>query len=72
MAIVSDRGAADGVLLIDVPEWLPSAMGLLFVGLRLIGEIDWSWWWVLSPWWIVIAIRAALATVMAIRARRLE
>lgn len=26
-------------------EWL----GLLFIGLRLCGEIDWSWWWVLSP-----------------------
>lgn len=22
---------------------------LLFVGLKLSGQIDWSWWWVLSP-----------------------
>lgn len=32
-----------------------SGMGLfgwltvLFVGLKLTGYIDWSWWWVLSP-----------------------
>lgn len=23
---------------------------LLFIGLKLGGVIDWSWWWVLSPW----------------------
>jgi hypothetical protein len=22
---------------------------LLFIGLKLTGQIDWSWWWVLSP-----------------------
>lgn len=25
---------------------------ILFVGLKLTGYIDWSWWWVLSPIWI--------------------
>lgn len=25
---------------------------LLFVGLKLGGVINWSWWWVLSPLWI--------------------
>ena len=25
---------------------------VLFVGLKLTGYIDWSWWWVLSPIWI--------------------
>lgn len=29
---------------------------LLFVGLKLTGHIDWSWWWVLSPIWIVVAV----------------
>ena len=23
-----------------------------FIVLKLIGYIDWSWWWVLSPMWI--------------------
>jgi ABC-type antimicrobial peptide transport system permease subunit len=25
---------------------------LLFIGLKLTDNIDWSWWWVLSPLWI--------------------
>jgi hypothetical protein len=28
----------------------------LFIGLKLTGYIDWSWWWVLSPLWIPFAI----------------
>ena len=25
---------------------------ILFIGLKLAGVIDWSWWWVFSPLWI--------------------
>jgi hypothetical protein len=25
---------------------------ILFIGLKLTDNIDWSWWWVLSPLWI--------------------
>lgn len=25
------------------------ALTLLFIGLKLTKQIDWSWWWVLSP-----------------------
>jgi len=32
---------------------------LLFVALKLTGHIDWSWWWVLSPVWLVLAFVAA-------------
>lgn len=30
---------------------------LIFITLKLIGEIDWSWWWIMSPMWgsIIIA-----------------
>ena len=27
----------------------PLALTLLFIGLKLTGYIDWSWWWVASP-----------------------
>ena len=33
--------------------------GILFVVfliLKLVGTIDWSWWWVTAPLWIPIAI----------------
>jgi hypothetical protein len=29
---------------------------ILFIGLKLTGYIDWSWWWVLSPIWISILL----------------
>jgi hypothetical protein len=25
---------------------------IVFIVLKLLGKIDWSWWWVLSPLWI--------------------
>ena len=28
-----------------------SALGILFVALKLCGVIDWSWWWVLLPFY---------------------
>lgn len=33
---------------------------ILFIGLKLTNYIDWSWWWVLSPIWIVVLIMALL------------
>jgi len=27
---------------------------LIFIVLKLTGNIDWSWWWVLSPIWISV------------------
>lgn len=36
---------------------------ILFIGLKLTGHIAWSWWWVLSPIWIPLAIAAALLVV---------
>lgn len=32
------------------------ALTILFVALKLLGKIDWSWWWVLSPLWITAAL----------------
>lgn len=29
---------------------------LLFIGLKLGGVIDWSWWWVLAPLWLPLAL----------------
>ncbi len=36
-------------------SFLP-ALTLIFITLKLTGTIDWSWWWVLAPLWIPIAI----------------
>ena len=29
---------------------------IVFIVLKLIDKIDWSWWWVLAPMWIPLAI----------------
>jgi len=49
----------------------PGLLTILFIGLKLTGYINWSWWWVLSPLWISFAIGAtiillALATVFVV------
>lgn len=31
-------------------------LGVLFVGLKLTGYIDWSWWWVTAPFWGGLAV----------------
>lgn len=31
---------------------LPGLLLVLFIGLKLGKVISWSWWWVLSPFWI--------------------
>jgi len=36
---------------------------IVFVTLKLLGKIDWSWWWVLSPIWISILLVIAILVV---------
>lgn len=40
-----------------------SLLGILFVALKLLGKIDWSWWWVLAPFWMPTAILLLVALV---------
>jgi len=35
---------------------LSNILGLIFVVLKLLDKISWSWWWVTSPFWIPWAI----------------
>ena len=39
---------------------------ILFIGLKLTGNIAWSWWWVLSPIWIMALIALALITLVVV------
>lgn len=45
-------------------------LGVAFVVLKLCNVIDWSWWWVLSPFWIPLALLGV--TVAAIRCSSLR
>lgn len=37
---------------------------ILFIALKLTHVIDWSWWWVLAPVWIGVAIAVLVALVI--------
>jgi len=37
---------------ISVNLTLPGILGIVFIILKLCGVINWSWLWVLSPFWI--------------------
>lgn len=42
---------------------LPTVVGVVFVILKLIDVIDWSWWWVTAPFWGPLALTVLLALV---------
>ena len=45
-------------------------LGILFIGLKLTGYIDWSWWWVTAPIWggalLAIGLIAFCFTMMVL------
>ena len=50
-------------------------LAILFIGLKLTGFIDWSWWWVLAPIWgpmLVLLFIAGMTALLAIGADYLD
>lgn len=45
-----------------------SVLGVLFIALKLIGVIGWSWWWVLAPFWVPVGILFVLLVVIGVAA----
>ena len=43
-----------------------SLLTLVFIVLKLIGVINWSWWWVLAPLWIPFGIVLVLVIIISI------
>ena len=41
-------------------------LGLIFIVLKLLGVITWSWLWVLSPFWIPFVIGIILIILLII------
>jgi hypothetical protein len=35
---------------------IPTILFIVFLVLKLTGEIDWSWWWVTSPLWLPLVL----------------
>lgn len=42
---------------------LPVVLFVVFLVLKLMGVISWSWWWVTSPIWIVAALFVMIAII---------
>ena len=45
------------------------ALTLLFIALKLMGYIDWSWWWVLAPLWVSFILSVALGLLLGYKRR---
>ncbi len=43
-----------------------SILTIVFIILKLLGKIDWSWWWVLAPSWIPLALAILILIIIAI------
>jgi len=43
--------------------WFALVLTLVFIVLKLTDQIDWSWWWVLSPLWIPLALVLSIAII---------
>lgn len=47
---------------------------IVFIVLKLIGKIDWSWWWVMAPTWgsflFYLAVASAILAYYIIKAVR--
>jgi membrane protein YdbS with pleckstrin-like domain len=42
-------------------------MFVVFLVLKLTGNIDWSWWWVTSPLWLpIVSIIGLIALIMVV------
>ena len=39
-------------------------LGLIFIVLKLLGVITWSWLWVLSPFWIPFVIVSVILSII--------
>ncbi len=39
---------------------------IVFIVLKLTGYISWSWWWVLSPIWIGLALILVIGVVVGL------
>lgn len=51
---------------IRVGPGVSGLLGVLFIGLKLTGFISWSWLWVLSPFWLPLAIVLGICAVVLV------
>lgn len=45
---------------------LGSVLFIVFLILKLTGNIDWSWWWVTSPLWIPLTLGVIILGIVGL------
>ena len=50
----------------NINSLLIGLLGIVFITLKLIGVIDWSWWWVTTPFWIPAGIGASIVIFFSV------
>lgn len=55
---------ADKTVSVQVGPGFLSLLTIVFVTLKLTGYIAWSWWYVLSPFWIPLAFVLGLFAIV--------
>ena len=43
---------------------LPGVLFCIFLVLKLVGTINWSWWWVTCPLWIPVALGISIVAIV--------
>jgi len=51
---------------INIGGLFTTLLAIVFITLKLCHVIDWSWWWVLAPLWIPLALVVFIALIIAI------
>jgi len=57
-----------GICIMGSGTGVCGTLGIIFIVLKLVGVIAWSWWWVLAPFWIPLVITIVVLIVMGIMA----
>lgn len=53
----SSRSSSSGVSFVGL-------LTVVFITLKLLDKINWSWWWVLSPLWITTALVMVVVVIV--------
>lgn len=44
-------------------DWL-GLLQVIFIVLKIVGIVEWSWWWVFSPVWVPIAVVGVILLIL--------
>lgn len=51
---------------VSISGLLSTLLGVAFIVLKLVGIINWSWVWVLSPFWIPVIVALFIFIVLIV------